>query len=85
MNVYSDAIIKYGEEHQINIAQEEMAELIVALSHYQRGRASIQDVASELADVQIMLEQMKIIFGAVIFNQKHKLKIDRLRLRIKEE
>ena len=62
------AIATYGEESQINIAIEEMAELTKALCKYKRAEATcekdaaIGNIIEEMADVQIMLDQLKIIF-----------------------
>ena len=51
-------IAHYGIDAQREQATEELAELVVALSHYRRGRASRADVASEVADVLIVLAQV---------------------------
>ena len=59
--IYVDAIKKYGEKAQEEVAIEEMAELIQAISHKHRGRE--HNIAEEIADVEIMLEQLKIING----------------------
>ena len=58
--VYQKALTKFGVDSQVNKLIEEMAELIVALSHYKIGRVS--NVAEELADVDIVLEQIKPLF-----------------------
>lgn len=52
------AIETFGTENQINMAIEEMAELIVALNHWRRGRASKDDVIEEIADCYIMTCQL---------------------------
>ena len=57
------ALDVWGKEHQIDIAIEEMAELIVALSHHRRGRATADDVADEVVDVLTVAVQMVIAFG----------------------
>ena len=53
------AIGKYGATKQENLANEECSELIQAISHKHRGRK--HNIAEEIADVEIMLEQLKII------------------------
>ena len=53
------AIRTYGEESQELVAIEECSELITAICHKHRGRD--HNVAEEIADVEIMLEQLKII------------------------
>lgn len=53
----------YGVENQEGIAIEECAELITALRHKARGRASADDIIDELADVIIMTQQLAIVYG----------------------
>lgn len=50
------ALITFGLKAQMDVAQEELAELIVALSHEKRGRKS--NIEEEMADAILMLEQM---------------------------
>jgi NTP pyrophosphatase (non-canonical NTP hydrolase) len=57
--LYKTAIRRYGAETQENQAIEECAELITAINHKHRGRE--HNIAEEIADVEIMLEQLKII------------------------
>lgn len=47
----------YGTESQLSILQEECAELIQAVSKYRRG-ISTAGIIEEIADVQIMCEQI---------------------------
>jgi len=63
MNIYNRAIAFYGKDNQFNMASEEFAELIMTLNHFRRGRATIEDIASELVDCYIMLDQLAIIIG----------------------
>ena len=56
-------IERYGVKNQINMAKEELAELIVALSHKERARVPIDSVIEEMADVTIMIEQLKLIYN----------------------
>ena len=46
----------YGLDSQLNILQEELAELIQAVSKFRRGDPS--HIIEEIADVYIMLEQI---------------------------
>ena len=57
--IMTAAILTYGEQHQEIVAMEECAELITAISHKHRCRE--HNIAEEIADVEIMLEQLKII------------------------
>lgn len=63
------AIRTYGESAQVDMAIEEMSELTKALCKVKRAHggpetmATISNVIEEIADVQIMLDQLRIIFG----------------------
>lgn len=50
------ALVAWGAHAQIDVAQEEFAELIVELSHAKRGREN--NIVEELADAILMLEQI---------------------------
>lgn len=56
------AVEAYGKEHQLIICMEEMAELTKELSKNLRGHNNLQEIAEEVADVEVMLEQVKLIF-----------------------
>ncbi len=60
--LYRQALEKWGTA-QIIITFEEMAELQKELSKYLRGKENITEIAEEIADVTIMLEQMKLLFN----------------------
>ena len=57
--IFIVAIRRFGEKMQEEMAIEECSELIQAISHKHRGRE--HNIAEEIADVEIMLEQLKII------------------------
>lgn len=59
-----EAVEKFGEELQMLICIEEMSELTRALIRHQRyaDESTIQSICEEIADVEIMLEQMRYIF-----------------------
>lgn len=79
------AIEVYGIHAQINMALEEMGELIVALQHRLRGRVSDGPVCEEIADVLIMMEQLSIIFGQKTVRNYYEAKIQRLEQRLNKE
>lgn len=56
------AVEAYGKEHQLIICMEEMAELTKELSKNLRGHNNLQEIAEEVADVEIMLGQVKLLF-----------------------
>lgn len=62
-NLYNQAVNTFGTPAQIIIAMEECSELIKELSKVLRGKCNVDNVSEEIADVQIMLEQLKIIFN----------------------
>lgn len=66
MNPYRQILEHWGLDKQINQVSEECAELIIALNKYRRApdnkKPDLRTVAEEIADVQIMLEQMKEAF-----------------------
>lgn len=57
--IFELAIKVNGERAQEEVAIEECSELIQAITHKHRGRE--HNIAEEIADVEIMLEQLKII------------------------
>jgi len=74
------AIDKWGEQSQINMAIEECSELVVKLA--KRGRCvngtTDEEICDEIADVEIMMEQLKLIFDDNLIEKRKKYKIDRL-------
>lgn len=84
--VLVDAVQTWGAEAQQQMMVEEMSELTKALCKLYRARTeadaekAVEDIREEMADVQIMLDQMKILFGG-IEDQEGK-KLDRLARRL---
>ena len=77
IEILTTAIRTFGEKSQESVAMEECAELICAISHKHRGRE--HNISEEIADVEIMLEQLKIINGCYKeVEEIHKQKIERL-------
>lgn len=74
--ILNAAIDKFGKDSQISKAIEEMGELITDLARLQNSHAMNVNIISEIADVIIMMEQLKIIFGEdlVETHVEHKLK-----------
>ena len=63
MNTLKQAIETYGEDKQKVVAMEELAELQKELSKSIRGEGNIAHISEEMADVEIMLEQLKLMYG----------------------
>lgn len=60
----SSLVNTYGVCKQLDQIQEELSELITAISHYKRGRVGCsQEIAKEGADVVFMLSQLFYITG----------------------
>lgn len=81
------AIRLYGEPAQMDMAVEEMAELTKALCKVKRvsctaeAKAVLENVVEEMADVQIMLDQLRIIFGRSTA-EAEEYKLERLKKRL---
>ena len=76
----------YGSSHQQRQCIEELTELSLALQQYRKGKATIYDIASEIADVQIMLQQMMFFFGlSSKVEEETEFKINRQLERIRNE
>lgn len=54
------AVNVYGKTSQCTVCMEEMAELTKELSKNLRGQDNTAHIAEEIADVEIMLEQLKL-------------------------
>ena len=81
IKLYEAAISKWGVEAQRNMAFEEIGELLTALARDRRGRATPEEIITELADVTIMCEQLATVLGFDLY----KLEIERKLLRLRDE
>ena len=63
--IYKKAIETYGEREQSAVAMEECGELIRAINKYHRkdSNENRKNLIEEIADVQIMIEQLKIMYS----------------------
>ena len=83
--IYKEALDKYGAQMQETICIEELSELQKALCKNIRGKGSMEDISEEIADVQIMLAQMILLFNLESEVEKwRKTKLERLRDRLSE-
>jgi NTP pyrophosphatase (non-canonical NTP hydrolase) len=95
--LYWSAIETFGEDLQIAVTIEEMAELTKELCKAQRvtfaGRGGLGDglidnydeIAEEIADVQIALEELMLLFGVPVEVQiARRQKLARLEMRIEK-
>lgn len=79
IKLYLKAIRLWGVEAQRNMVFEEIGELNTVLARDLRGRATKEDILSELADVTIMCEQMAVILGYDDYEKMLDYKLERLR------
>jgi NTP pyrophosphatase (non-canonical NTP hydrolase) len=78
--LFERALLRWGATAQVNTAMEEMGECIAAMNQYFfRGKISASMMASEIADVEIMCEQLRLIVGDGIVDKKRAYKLRRLR------
>ena len=87
MKILEKAIETYGKDMQLNVAIEELSELIKEICKSKRGADNRDNIIEEMADCEIMFEQLQIIFdisgeeiGDTIIE-----KLDRLERRIEEK
>ena len=79
--LYKKALYKWGQYAQMDIMVEECAELIKAFMKYRRypnNPVVADNVCEEMVDVEIMIEQWKLIFGKHDFNHIKEAKLKRL-------
>ena len=61
--IYKKIIAHYGTEPQLNKLEEELVELLLAVKHYRSGKITYEALIDEIADVDIMIEQSRMLFG----------------------
>ena len=90
MDILEKAIRHYGAKNQMGVACEESAELIQAISKCLRYKDDIEarnNLVEEVADVLIMIDQLKIIMIIKDYEIEcyRRYKLDRLERRIENE
>lgn len=84
--IYKEAIDLYGTDMQKTVAIEEMSELTKEICKNWRGNDNRAAIADEIADVTIMLEQLRIIYDLnEAVNDYMDAKIERLKGRILQD
>lgn len=77
------AIDMWGCDAQLKMVLEEMSELAKEICKFWRGKNNTESIADEVADVEIMLAQAKLIFGIEKTVEQHKVdKLERLKMRL---
>lgn len=84
ISVLKNAINTYGKDIQTIVAIEELSELQKELCKALRNKANIEHIVEEMADVDIIFNQLKIIFeiGENEIEANKRYKLNRLRDRI---
>ncbi len=83
-DVIQKAIDTYGKDAQLWMVIEEMSELSKEICKFKRGKDNFLEIADEMADVYIMLEQLKRLCAVPqdLIQQRIDFKFDRLRKRL---
>lgn len=78
--LYQKAIERFGKPSQIEMLIEELAELQLALQKFKRNPSKqlAEDVCDEMADVEIMLEQNRLVFNSKVVDKRKSFKLARL-------
>lgn len=83
--IYIMALDTYGAQAQTLMCMEEMSELQKELCKHARGADNVHQIAEEIADVRIMLDQMAILHDCVGLAANYKTaKLERLLDRLEE-
>ena len=77
-DIYEKLVNKYGKEHQLIVTFGELSEASSEIAkHMLPHRAHDEaDLIDELADVCIMMEQMKVVYGVTLIDAINK-KLDK--------
>ena len=87
MTIFEKAIEVYGADLQKQVAIEEMAELTKEICKDFRGKDNREQIIEEIADVDIMLQQLMIMYDITTEEMLNAvgIKIARLDERLKGE
>lgn len=80
--LYKSAIEVFGADSRMRLIQEECAELIAAVAQFARGRVGVLELAEELADVEIMCGQLRLLVGPGAVEAAKRAKLERLTDRV---
>ena len=86
MSLLQRAIAKWGKDAQMKMVLEEMSELQKEICKMWRGKDNRDAIAEEVADVEIMLDQLKLMLDIPYQVEQHRQnKLQRLRERLEEK
>ena len=90
--IMRQAIETYGVQAQCDVAIEEMAELTKAImkirrvaDDYKKTQPALDNLLEEIADVDIMIDQMKIMWGQKQVEEYRRKKLERLERRLNDD
>ena len=84
VKTYTNALITYGEHIQMVVALEELSECQKEICKFMRCIGNAENLAEEIADATIMLEQLRYFLGLNdLVCQKMDEKVKRLDDRLK--
>jgi hypothetical protein len=81
--IYEAAAKEWGEKQQRIAAAEEFAEAAAVLARYHNGKCHMDEVISELADAEIVSEQMRLYFSPQAIDEEKERKLLRLAEKLK--
>lgn len=83
--ILTEAIQKFGKRIQFVVAIEELSELTKELTKNLRGADNVGSIVEEIADVEIVLDQLKLmLFAFDAVRNVRDFKLKRLEERIME-
>ena len=84
--IYKKCMKAWGFDAQARVLQEECAELIVAVSHFNREReGAIMELVQELADTYIMVGQIIEYLGSDVVEHVVNCKLNNVKEKLKKE
>ena len=90
--IMRQAIETYGVQAQCDVAIEEMAELTKAImkirrvaNDYEKTQSALENLLEEIADVDIMVDQLKIMWGPKQVEEYRRKKLARLDRRLEDK
>lgn len=90
--IMQQAIETYGVQAQCDVAIEEMAELTKAImkirrvaDDYEKTQSALDNLLEEIADVDIMVDQLKIMWGSREVEEYRRKKLERLERRLQDD
>lgn len=82
LDVCRQAINKHGISRQLAKAAEEFSEAAAAISRFLAGEGEFAEIIGEIADVEVMCLQMRLIYGVDGIEQARAEKVARLHGRL---